>query len=119
MPRGERERRYSPTETPQDRVQAAVEQLEHGIDSILGGEQYAAYLRTVARFHSYNFGNVLFLWTKSSERTMWNRSLSGGAPFNRAAALDPSDDRRRHVLHSIEIAFQNRAVLGPAGNVGE
>jgi antirestriction protein ArdC len=60
MPRGEYESRGS-QEAAQDRVRQAVEQLEEGLDGILAGEQYAAFLRTLARFHSYSFGNVLLI----------------------------------------------------------
>ncbi len=65
MPRGERERRVSSPEQ-EDKLQAALQTLEAGIDSILSSEGFAAYLKTLARFHSYSPSNVALIWTKSS-----------------------------------------------------
>lgn len=69
MPGREREPRRGAGETPQERVQAALDQLEHGIDAILTGEQFAAYLRTLARFHSYSFGNALLIQLQRPDST--------------------------------------------------
>jgi hypothetical protein len=65
MPRGEYQPRYGEPKR-EDRVRDAVETLEEGIDSILTSERFESYLKTLAHFHHYSFGNVLLLWTKSS-----------------------------------------------------
>jgi hypothetical protein len=65
MPRGEYGPRYGEV-LREERLKDVLQTLEHGIDSILTSESFASYLHTLARFHSYSFGNVLFIWTKSS-----------------------------------------------------
>jgi hypothetical protein len=60
MPRGEYGPRYA--ELPrEERLKDALQTLGQGIDSILTSETFAGYLRTLARFHSYSFGNVLLI----------------------------------------------------------
>lgn len=49
MPRGEHDRRGGLS--PHERTEEAPKTLEEGIDAILTGEAFAAYLRTMARFH--------------------------------------------------------------------
>lgn len=68
MPRGEVEPRYGDDDR-QERVRQAIEQLEQGIDSILTGDAFAAYLATLARFHSYSYGNVLLIWAQRPDAT--------------------------------------------------
>jgi antirestriction protein ArdC len=68
MPRGEHGPRYG--ELPrEERLKDALQALEHGIDSILSGESFASYLQTLARFHSYSFGNVLLIRAQRPEAT--------------------------------------------------
>jgi hypothetical protein len=64
MPCGER-RTYS-GESREEKVAAALQTLEQGIDSILTSEGFAAYLRTMAKFHQYSPANIALIWTKSS-----------------------------------------------------
>ncbi len=68
MPRGE----YAPrqgTGEQEDRLQAALQTLEAGIDSILSSEGFAAYLSTMARFHSYSSSNIALILTQAPEAT--------------------------------------------------
>ena len=65
MARGERERSASLPE-PEDKLQAALQTLEAGIDSVLSSEGFAAYLSTMARFYTYSPSNIALIWTKSS-----------------------------------------------------
>jgi len=67
MPRGER--RFYSDESPDEKVAAALQTLEQGIGSILTGESFAAYLRTVARFHTYSFGNTVLIHTQRPDAT--------------------------------------------------
>jgi antirestriction protein ArdC len=68
MPRGEYEPRYG--ELPrEERLKDALQTLEHGIDSILSSEEFASYLQTLARFHSYSFGNVLLIRAQRPDAT--------------------------------------------------
>jgi len=50
----------------EDRLQATLQTLEAGIDSILSSEGFAAYLATMARFYTYSPSNIALIWTKSS-----------------------------------------------------
>jgi hypothetical protein len=68
MPRGEYSPRYGEP-TREDRVRDALQTLEHGIDSILDSEGFASYLQTLARFHSYSFGNVLLIRAQRPDAT--------------------------------------------------
>jgi antirestriction protein ArdC len=68
MPRGEYQSRYEGP-SREERVSAAVETLEHGIDSILTGEDFAAYLKTLAQFHQYSFGNVMLIRMQRPDAT--------------------------------------------------
>jgi hypothetical protein len=68
MPRGER-RNYS-GESPQEKVAAAVKVLELRIDSILTGEGFVAYLRTMARLPQYSFGNLVLIYAQHPAPTM-------------------------------------------------
>src|ERR1700694_2065598 len=68
MPGGER-RSYS-GESPQEKVAAALQTLEQGIDSILTSETFAAYLLTLSRLHSYSFWNILLIRAQLPEASM-------------------------------------------------
>lgn len=68
MPRGEYEQRQRAPEQ-EDRLQTALQTLEHGIDSILTSEGFAAYLKTMARFHSYSSSNVILIRAQEPEAT--------------------------------------------------
>jgi N-terminal domain of anti-restriction factor ArdC len=68
MPRGEQGPRYG--ELPrEERLKDALQTLEHGIDSILSSEGFTSYLQTLARFHSYSFGNVLLIRAQRPDAT--------------------------------------------------
>jgi N-terminal domain of anti-restriction factor ArdC len=60
MPREEYGSRYGEV-SREERLKETLQTLEHGIDSILSSEGFASYLQTLARFHSYSFGNVLLI----------------------------------------------------------
>jgi len=68
MPRGGYEQRQRAPEQ-EDRLQTALQTLEHGIDSILTSEGFAAYLKTMACFHSYSSSNVALIWAQNREAT--------------------------------------------------
>ncbi len=57
MPRGEYAPRHGAGEQ-EDRLQAALQTLEVGIDSILSSDGFGAYLTTMARFYTYSPSNV-------------------------------------------------------------
>jgi hypothetical protein len=68
MPRGEYGPRFG--ELPrEERLKDTLQTLECGIDSILTSETFAGYLRTLSRFHSYSFGNVLLIRTQRPDAT--------------------------------------------------
>jgi antirestriction protein ArdC len=68
MPRGEYQPRYEGP-SREERVHNAIETLEHGIDSILTDEGFAAYLTTLAQFHQYSFGNVMLIRMQRPDAT--------------------------------------------------
>jgi antirestriction protein ArdC len=68
MPRGEHAPQPGQGEQG-DQLQAALQTLEAGIDSILSSEGFAAYLATMARFHSYSPSNVALILTQAPEAT--------------------------------------------------
>ena len=68
MPRGEHAPQHRKGEQ-EDRLQATLQTLEAGIDSILSGEGFAAYLTTMARFHSYSSSNIALILTQAPEAT--------------------------------------------------
>lgn len=68
MQRGEHERPASSPEQD-DRLQTALQTLEQGIDSILSSEGFAAYLATMARFHSYSSSNIALILNQAPEAT--------------------------------------------------
>lgn len=53
----------------QEKLNEAMTLLEQGIDSILDSEGFAAYLKTMARFHNYSFRNVLMILAQRPEAT--------------------------------------------------
>jgi len=68
MPRGEYEPQYGEL-SREERLKDTLQTLEHGIDSILSSEAFASHLQTLARFHSYSFGNVLLIRAQRPEAT--------------------------------------------------
>jgi antirestriction protein ArdC len=68
MPRGEYEHRPGAPE-PEDRLATALQTLEQGIDSILTSDGFAAYLKTMARFHAYSSSNIALIQMQRPEAT--------------------------------------------------
>src|SRR2546425_218781 len=68
MPRGEHEP-HGGERSAGGKVREALETLEHGIDSILTSERFGEYLKTLARFHSYSFSNVLLIRMQRPDAT--------------------------------------------------
>jgi len=68
MPRGEYAPRSGEGER-EDRLQTALQSLEQGIDSIRTSESFAAYLTTMARFHSYSSSNVALILLQRPDAT--------------------------------------------------
>ncbi len=68
MSRGERAPQPGQEEQG-DQLQAALQTLESGIDSILSSEGFAAYLSTMARFYSYSPSNIALILTQAPEAT--------------------------------------------------
>ncbi len=52
-----------------DRLAPIIKTLEQGIDAILDSNQFAAYLRTMSRFHGYSFNNTLLIMVQQPEAT--------------------------------------------------
>ena len=61
------ERNRNQGEDPRERVNAALASLEQGIDGILDSQSFAAYLATMAKFHSYSAGNILLITLQAPE----------------------------------------------------
>jgi len=88
MPRGERERPASSPE-PEDKLQAALQTLETGIDSILSSEGFARYLSTMARFHSYSASNIALVLYSSMGVRIGVRLVVKGDNHAEAVARPP------------------------------
>jgi len=69
MSRAERASRSGEGEQ-EDRLQATLQTLEAGIDSILSSDGFAAYLKTMAKLPHYSFGNVLLIHAQHPAPTM-------------------------------------------------
>lgn len=55
-----------------ERQRAVLEQLERGTEAILTSEGFAAYLRSLAKFHSYSFTNVVLIHAQRPDATLVN-----------------------------------------------
>ena len=44
-----------------DKVKELLDKLEAGVKDVFESEQYKAYLKAMAKFHSYSFGNVMLI----------------------------------------------------------
>src|SRR5215213_9316364 len=55
-----------------ERQRAVLAKLEEGTEAILTSEGFAAYLKTLAKFHSYSFTNVLLIQTQRPDATLVN-----------------------------------------------
>src|SRR5215213_528384 len=55
-----------------ERQRAVLQKLEEGTEAILTSDGFAAYLRTLARFHSYSFANVLLIHAQRPDATLVN-----------------------------------------------
>jgi hypothetical protein len=69
----ERHRHYAATEGQQqerqDKPTEAMVLLEQGIEGILDSEGFATYLKTMTRFQTYSFRNVLMILAQRPEAT--------------------------------------------------
>src|SRR5260370_37551681 len=67
----EQGRRPSPdAKIPDDRLAGVLQTLEHGIEAILTSDGYQAYLKTMAKFHGYSFGNIALIMAQKRDSTM-------------------------------------------------
>lgn len=57
------------TESPRERVAAAMQTLEQGVESIVDGEDFRRFLTVVARFHTYSFGNTFLIAMQRPDAT--------------------------------------------------
>src|SRR5215211_2222662 len=55
-----------------ERQRAVLQKLEEGTEAILTSDGFAAYLRTLAKFHSYSFANVLLIDAQRPDATLVN-----------------------------------------------
>ena len=44
-----------------ERLKALTDKLESGVAAVFESDKYAAYLKTMAKFHQYSFGNVMLI----------------------------------------------------------
>jgi N-terminal domain of anti-restriction factor ArdC len=56
--------------SPQEKTRQALQTLETSIDSILGSESFASYLRTMSRFHRYSFGDTVLIHMQRPDATL-------------------------------------------------
>src|SRR5215210_2283521 len=69
--------RVTPTEHPlfsasNERQRDVLTKLEQGTEAILTSDGFAAYLKTLSRFHSYSFTNVILIHAQKPDATLVN-----------------------------------------------
>jgi hypothetical protein len=52
------------------RLKEITDKLETGIAEVFGSENYAEYLRAMAKFHHYSFNNVMLIFMQKPDATM-------------------------------------------------
>ncbi len=52
------------------KLEAAHGELEAGVASLTGSEQWAAFLRTASRFHRYSLNNQILIWLQNPAATV-------------------------------------------------
>jgi hypothetical protein len=55
-----------------ERQRAVLAKLEQGTEAILTSDGFAAYLQTLAKFHSYSFTNVILIQSQRPDATLVN-----------------------------------------------
>lgn len=53
----------------QDKVQTALKAMEQGVEGVTTSEGFKRYLSTMAKFHSYSWGNVLLILAQRPDAT--------------------------------------------------
>ncbi len=54
----------------QDKLQAALQTLERGVEAITGSEEFRRYLSVMARFHHYSANNVMLILMQRPDATV-------------------------------------------------
>ena len=72
--------------TAKERLKEITAGIEKGIKDLFASDQYAAYLKTMSKFHSYSLNNIMLIYMQKPDA-----SLVAG--FNRWR-----DQFQRHVL---------------------
>jgi antirestriction protein ArdC len=57
------------SDNPKDRLKEITGRLEAGIKGIFESDQYAAYLKTLSKFHNYSFNNCLLIAMQKPDAT--------------------------------------------------
>jgi antirestriction protein ArdC len=56
-------------ENPRDKLKEITDKLEAGIKSVFESDQYAAYLKTLSKFHNYSMGNCILIAMQKPDAT--------------------------------------------------
>lgn len=57
------------TKPADEKLRAAIQKLEEGIESIIDSESFQSYLRCMSRFHQYSTGNIALIHVQKPEAT--------------------------------------------------
>lgn len=124
-------KRKKKTLSPEERAKRNSEasaKLEAGVAKILDSEEFENYLRFVARFHDYSWGNVMMILTQDPEATLvagyaaWQKSgrqvrkgekgIVIRSPRFRKKSEREEDDEKRPAYFALATVFDVRQTEG-------
>lgn len=112
----------SPNAEPDDRLKALTDKLEAGVKDVFESESYKTYLKAMAKFHSYSFGNVMLILMQRPDASLvagfnkwkkdFGRSVKKG---ERGIQIIAPVNRRKLVKQDRLDPASGKPVLGPDG----
>lgn len=112
----------SPNAEPDDRLKALTDKLEAGVKEVFESESYKTYLKAMAKFHSYSFGNVMLILMQRPDASLvagfnkwkkdFGRSVKKG---ERGIQIIAPVNRRKLVKQERLDPASGKPVLGPDG----
>ena len=112
----------SPNAENDDRLKALTDKLEAGVKDVFESESYRTYLKAMAKFHSYSFGNVMLILIQRPDASLvagfnkwkkdFGRSVKKG---ERGIQIIAPVNRRKLVQQERLDPASGKPVLGPDG----
>ena len=57
-------------QTQKEKLREITDGIEQGIKSLFASGEYAQYLKTMSRFHSYSLNNIMLIYMQKPDATM-------------------------------------------------